>query len=60
MGILSFITTRVCTCMSVIAGVLLVAMMGVTFADVMMRTFGRPASRHLRAGLPSGGRPWPV
>jgi TRAP-type C4-dicarboxylate transport system permease small subunit len=28
--------------MSIIAGVLLVAMMGITFVDVVMRTFGRP------------------
>jgi len=42
MGIFSLIVTRLCTCMSIIAGVLLVAMMGVTFADVVMRTFGRP------------------
>ena len=42
MSIFSLIITRLCSCMSIIAGVLLVAMMGITFVDVVMRTFGRP------------------
>lgn len=42
MRVFSVITTRLTNTMSLIAGIILVLMLGITLTDVIMRFFGKP------------------